>query len=229
MRFVSLFSGGKDSAYALYSALKEGHELACLLTIRSSYAESYMYHLPNIRLTEVAAEAMGFPLVVAETGEGKEKELKILEDTLRDLKKTQSIEAVVSGAFASRYQKERVDRICADLGLKSIAPLWGRDGESVLNDMLAAGFRFILVAVAAKGLDDKWLGRVIDSQAVADLRKLNERFQVSMVGEGGEFESLVVDCPLFKKRIEIVSAEKKWDEYRCRGELTILGTRLADK
>ncbi len=227
MRFVSLFSGGKDSTFALYSALRDGHELSSLLTIRSSYAESYMYHLPNIHLTEVAAEAMGFPLVVAETSEGKEKELKILEDTLRDLQRTQGVEAVVSGAFASRYQKERVDKICADLGLASIAPLWGRDGESVLNDMLEAGFRFILVAVAAKGLDDRWLGRLIDGEAVADLRALFERYGVSMVGEGGEFESFVVDCPLFKKRIEVVSAEKKWDG--CRGELTILETRLADK
>ncbi len=227
MRFVSLFSGGKDSAFALYSALKEGHELACLLTIRSSYAESYMYHLPNIRLTEVSAEAMGFPLVVAETSEGKEKELKILEDTLADLKKTQGIEAVVSGAFASRYQKERVDKICEKLGLKSIAPLWGRQGEEVLRDMLAAGFRFIIVGVYAQGLDDQWLGRLIDEKAVQDLKRLHEKYEVSLVGEGGEFESLVVDCPLFKKRIEIVAAEKKWDG--CRGELTILETRLAPK
>src|SRR3989338_1669761 len=211
MRFAALFSGGKDSTFALHSALREGHELACLLTIRSSYAESYMYHLPNIQLTEVAAEAMGFPLVCAETSEGKEKELKILEDTLADLKKAQGIEAVVSGAFASRYQKERVDKICEKLGLKSIAPLWGRDGEDLLNDMLAAGFKFMLVAVAAQGLDEKWLGRLIDEKAVSHLKALHEKYQVSLVGEGGEFESLVVDCPLFRKKIEVVSADKKRD------------------
>ncbi len=227
MRFAILFSGGKDSTFALHSALQDGHELACLLTIRSSYVESYMYHLPNIQLTEVAAEAMGFPLVCAETSEGKEKDLKILEDPLADLKKTQGIEAVVSGAFASRYQKERVDKICERLGLQSLAPLWGRDGEQLLNDMLAAGFRFILVAVAAKGLDDKWLGRLIDAKAVGELRELFDRYGVSMVGEGGEFESFVIDCPLFRKRIEIVSAEKKWDGYR--GELTITETRLVPK
>ncbi|MBS3063749.1 MAG: TIGR00289 family protein [Candidatus Diapherotrites archaeon] len=227
MRFVSLFSGGKDSTYALYWALREGHQLASLLTIRSSYAESYMYHLPNIHLTEVAAEAMGFPLVVAETSAGKEAELQVLEDSLADLKESQGIEAVVSGAFASRYQKERVDRICEKLGLESLAPLWGRDGEDLLNDMLAAGFKFMLVAVAAQGLDEKWLGRLIDEKAVSDLKALHEKYQVSLVGEGGEFESLVVDCPLFRKKIEVVSAEKKWDG--CRGELAIKETRLAPK
>ncbi len=219
MNCAALFSGGKDSVLALHRALQTGHSIECLVTIRSLAKDSYMYHLPNIALTELSAKAMNLPLVIGETSEGKEKELGVLREILSDLKKSAGIKGVVSGAIASNYQKKRVDSIASGLGLKSIAPLWHRDEEKLLEEMLAEKMEIIIVGVYAAGLDERWLGRKLDGAALGDLAALREKFGLSLAGEGGELETLVVNAPLFNKRIGIEKAEKEWDG--ARGELRV--------
>jgi len=227
MKLAALFSGGKDSVYALLKAIEAGHSIERLVTVRSTNRDSYMYHLPNIALTELSAEALGMPLVIGETAEEKEKELGILEELLSDVKKSAEIEGVVSGAVASNYQKERVDRIAEKLGLESLAPLWHRNERELLEEMIAGGLEIIVAGVYAGGLDEKWLGRKLDSEALAELEKLKEKFDLSLVGEGGEIETLVIDAPMFSKRISIEEAVKEWDG--ARGELKIKKASLAEK
>jgi len=227
MKIVSLFSGGKDSVFALKKALDSGHELCCLLTVKSKRSDSYMYHIPNIHLTELSAQAMDLPLVVVESSGEKEKELIELKNALADLKKQKGIEAVVSGAIASQYQKKRIDIICKELSLESIAPLWEKNQLELLKEMISQDFEIVVVGVAAAGLDEDWLGRKIDSSAVKELEALAEKYSVSVVGEGGEFESLVTDAPLFKKKIEVVEKEKNWSG--SRGVLEVKKAVLAGK
>lgn len=227
MKLACLFSGGKDSTYALFKALQEGHEIVSLVTMKSKRSDSYMFHLPNIELTEYSAEALDLPLLFSETSGEKEKELIELEEVLRDLNEREGIEGVVSGAVASKYQKERVDKICEKLNLKSIAPLWEKDEEELMQELLKEKFEVMVVGVAAAGLDENWLGRVLDETALKELAHLKGKYGVSSVGEGGEFESLVLDCPLFKKKLEVVKAEKKWNGIR--GEYNISEIKLLEK
>jgi len=227
VKVAVLFSGGKDSTFALYKAKKEGHEIVSLVTMESKSPESYMFHIPNTHLTEYAARAMNLPLIFAETSGEKEKELEDLEKVLKDLKKEKKIEGVVSGAVASSYQKERVDAICAKLKLKSIAPLWERDQFELMSEIIDAHFEVIVVGVAAYGLNESWLGRPLDEEALQELLELNRKNQLSVVGEGGEFETLVVDCPLFKEKIVVLEVEKRWDGIR--GEMVIKEVELVKK
>jgi ABC transporter with metal-binding/Fe-S-binding domain ATP-binding protein len=227
MRVAVLFSGGKDSAFALFKALKEGHEVVTLVTMKSKSKESFMYHVPNIHLTEHCAIALQLPLIVGTTSGEKEKELEDLKEILKDLKEQEDVEGVVSGAIASQYQKDRVDSICAELGLESIAPLWQQDQFSLIKEMLEKEFKIIVVGVFAGGLTEDWLGRIIDADAIEDLKKLQEKYKISFVGEGGEFESLVLDCPLYKKSLEIEQSKTHWDG--SRGELEIKKVKLVKK
>lgn len=227
MKLVCLFSGGKDSTFALYKAMQEKHEIVCLLTMKSKRKDSYMYHFPNIHLAEYSAQALDIPLIFSETSGEKEKELIELEEELLALKESQGIEGVVSGAVASNYQKERVDKICKKLGLKSIALLWHRDEKELIEEMLANGFRIIIVGVAAAGLDENWLGKELNENSLRELIKLKEKYGVSLVGEGGEFETLVLDCPIFKKKIKVIESEKKFSG--TSGELVIKKAELAEK
>jgi ABC transporter with metal-binding/Fe-S-binding domain ATP-binding protein len=227
MRLACLFSGGKDSTFALFNALKQGHSIAALVSIKSPASDSFMYHLPNIHLTEQAAEAMEMPLVVGEAEKGKEAELWILKELLGELKKKQKIEGVLTGAIASNYQKKRVDLICKKLRLQHIAPLWRREQAALMLEMLQNKFSIMVAAVAALGLDEKWLGRIIDEKAVAELVELQNKFSINPAGEGGELETLVLDCPLFKKKIQVLESEKHWDGVR--GELVIKKVELAEK
>jgi diphthine-ammonia ligase len=210
MRLASLFSGGKDSTYATHLAAEGGAEVACLVTMRSRREDSWMFHTVNIGLAPMVAEAFGIEIVTAETGGEKETELEDLFETLRGLE----VEGLVSGAIASTYQRKRVDRICEELGLVHVAPLWGRDGFDLLGEMISEGLVVIVTAVAAMGLDQSWLGRVLDQEAAEELRDLNQRFGVDVCGEGGEMETLVLDAPWFKKRLDIVSARSVWDGVR---------------
>jgi len=223
MKVAALCSGGKDSTFALWLAMRQGHEVERLVAMIPKREDSWMFHYPNIHLVDLFVECAGLPLLKAETSGVKEEELDDLERALREL----DIEGVVSGAIASEYQKSRIDRICEKLGLVSIAPLWGREPIELLSEMLNAAFDIIITSVAAQGFDESWLGREIDKSALYDLVELNQRYGVSPSGEGGEYESLVLDAPFFKKRIEVIEAENIW--RGTNGYLLIKQATLVEK
>lgn len=227
MKLVSLFSGGKDSTFAIHKARQERLEVVCLLTMLSENDSSYMFHTSNIKLAEYSAACLDLPIIFVGTKGEKEKELDDLEKILQDLKKSIGIEGVLTGAIKSNYQKERIDKICKKLHLKSVAPLWHQDEESLIRELLSSKFKLIFIAVAAAGLDESWLGRPLDEKALQDLISLNKKYGVSLVGEGGEFETLVLDAPIFKKQIKIEKAERKWEG--SRGEFIIKKVSLIEK
>ena len=223
MRVAALVTGGKDSALALYRALKAGYEVDVLATIIPQREDSWMFHFPNIRLVELFARAAEIPLVKAETVGIKEVELEDLKNLLATL----DIEGVVSGAISSRYQKERIDRICQELNLESIAPLWQEDPMRLLQEIIKMDFEVVIIGVYAYGFDQNWLGRKIDSTTIKNLVELNDKHQISLVGEGGEYETLVLDAPFFKKKIQVFQAERIWENQS--GYLLVKEAKLIDK
>ncbi len=226
MRLAALVSGGKDSLYAAFSAKKD-HEISVIISIKSENPESYMFHVPNIDLVKLQAESMAVPLIFKTTKGIKEEELEDLKQALIEAKEKYGVEGVVSGAIFSEYQKSRIDKICDDLGLKSLTPLWKRKTGALWKDMIDDGFEIVIVAVAAGGLTKEWLGRKIDKQAVVQLMDLHETCYVCTGFEGGEAETFVTNCPLFDKKIEIIDSEKIWDEKTGSGELIIKEARLS--
>jgi diphthine-ammonia ligase len=223
LRFAALVTGGKDSILALYRAQQMGHTIEVLATMIPERSDSYMFHFPNIHLTDHISRALEIPLVKAPTSGIKEKELEDLKKLLASL----DVDGVVTGAVLSSYQKERIDRLCDELGIKSVAPLWRQDPLEIMKELIALKFKVIIVGVYAYGLDRSWLGREINTETLEKLVELNQKFQISLVGEGGEYESLVLDAPIFKKRIEIVEAETSYENNS--GVLTIKEARLVDK
>lgn len=227
MRVGVLFSGGKDSTYAAYLARRRGDELSCLITLSPERSDSYMFHFPNIAWTSMQAQAMRLPQVTLETKGVKEEELADLGKAIEIAKRDYSIEGVYTGALASVYQKSRVERTCEELCLKAVSPLWQIDQVAHLNNILADGFEVIMTGVAALGLDESWLGRPLDNEAIRDLAKLHAKYGVNPGLEGGEGETFVLDCPLFDRRIEVVSSQRHWKGDS--GYLEILDARLVPK
>ncbi len=223
MRLAALVTGGKDSILALYRAQKMGHTIEVLATMIPKRSDSYMFHFPNIHLTDHISRALEIPLVKAETTGIKEKELNDLKKLLSSL----DVDGVVTGAIASSYQKERIDRICNKLGIKSIAPLWHQDPLNIMKELIDLKFKVIIIGVYAYGLDQTWLGREINTETLEQLVELHEKYQISLVGEGGEYESLVLDAPIFRKRIEIVQAEATYENLS--GILVVKEAKLMDK
>ena len=224
MRVAVLYSGGKDSNYALYWALNQGFEVKYLVSMISESEESYMYHVPNIHLTELQAEATGIPLIKGFTSGEKEKEVEDLRGVLEEL----DVEGIVAGALASEYQKRRVDMVAQKLGLESFAPAWHRDPVDYMKEIIRI-FDAVIVGVSAYGLDEGWLGRKIDEKALEELLKLHRKYKIHVAGEGGEFETFVRDAPFFRARIVFDEVEKIWDEYTYSGVLVVRRAHLEQK
>jgi ABC transporter with metal-binding/Fe-S-binding domain ATP-binding protein len=225
--WVSLFSGGKDSSWALYRALEAGHPVERLVTVHPE-GDSYMYHVPATRLAELAAESIGIDLVAVEpddfaaesatdSGTQGDAELEPLEAALEalDSELDSGITGVTAGAVESEYQTSRIQAMCDRLDAELFAPLWQEDPRELADAMLDAGFEIRIIQVAAHGLDESWLGRRLDADALDELETLNDEYGVHILGEGGEFETLVTDGPHMDRRIEL-EYETEWDGTRGR-------------
>ncbi len=223
MDLVALFSGGKDSTLAIIRAIEMGHNIKYLATIHSLNPESYMWHTPNIGLTVIQSKCMEIPLISKESMGEKEKEIEDLKSLLKGI----DVEGVVCGAIASKYQKKRVEKVCKELKLKILAPLWKNDQKKLLEEIIKRKFEVIITAVSAEGFDESWLGRKIDENCVKELLELEKKFGINLAFEGGEAETTVLDCPLFKKKIRIKNFEKRWEGDR--GFLEIKDVELVKK
>ncbi|MBU7019136.1 MAG: TIGR00289 family protein [Theionarchaea archaeon] len=212
MKLGALFSGGKDSAYALWKAM-ETDEVVCLISVVSKNEESYMFHTPNIGITEVQAKATGLPLVKTFTEGVKEEELKDLKRVIEKANEMYGIEGVVTGAVESVYQATRIQRVCDELDLWCFNPLWLKDQIELLREIVENQFQVIISGIFAYPLDESWLGKMIDNNTIEKLIELKERYQISPSGEGGEIETTVLDAPFFMKRILVEDFEVKIDKY----------------
>jgi diphthine-ammonia ligase len=221
MKLGILFSGGKDSTYAAFIAQKQGNELACLITIFSENKDSYMFHTPSITKVKKQAEVIGLPLIIQKTKGIKEEELKDLEKVLKEAIKKYKIQGVISGAIASRYQYERIDTICKKLGIESFTPLWQKDELEYLNELIKNKFKVIITGVAAYPLDQSWLGKEINRNFVNKAIDLSNKHKIHIAGEGGEFETFVLDCPLFKKPLKVKDKKVSGNGNAWRMEVEI--------
>lgn len=210
MKVASLFSGGKDSAFALWVAQMQGWDVVSLLTLLPKSRESWMFHFPAVEWTELQAEALGIPRSLIQTGGVKDAELEELKSGLRSLTKNTGIEGIVSGAIASDYQRTRLDDVCEELGLKSFAPLWHKDQEQLVREQVDAGFEIMVTACSALGLTESWLGRRLTQASVDELMKLKGRYGLNVAFEGGEAETFVLDAPMFSERIEVTEMSRHW-------------------
>lgn len=166
-----------------------------------------LFHTPNLHLTPLQAEAMGIPFLQEASVPGEPGELA----ALRRILERADVDGVVVGAIASDYQHERVNRVAGQIGLRVFAPLWRHDPRRLVRDYLAAGFDIAFSSVSAEGLDASWLGRRWDDSVVEELLQLQDTRGIHPCGEGGEFETLVLDGPMFARAVEIVRATPEWN------------------
>lgn len=223
MRISALFSGGKDSAYALYLLQQQGWDVISLLTVAPKASDSYMFHYPNIMWTKLQSEALGIPIKYRESSGLKEKELEDVEE----LMKAEDTDGFCCGAIASDYQRSRLDEISNRLSKPLFAPLWRKNQVTLLEDMVHAGFKFMISGVYAEGFDEGWLGKVVTSSSIRELKKLEDEYRISPSGEGGELETFVLDAPNFSKQIIVEEAHSRWERHA--GTYAILKASLEEK
>ena len=168
-----------------------------------------MFHSPNIKLVEKQAQVMDLPLIIETTKGEKEKELEDLEKAIKHAKKKYKIDTIVTGAIKSVYQASRIEKICKKLKLKCLNPLWHKHEIDYLKELIKDKFKVIITGVAAYPLDESWLGREIDNAFITDVKELHQQYKIHPAGEGGEFETFVLNCPLFKRELRVTKKEIK--------------------
>ncbi len=224
MKLAALFSGGKDSTFAIYQAQKEGHKVECLVSIFPESEESLLLHYPNIQITKLQSKSLGIPQIFINVDSSKtENELTKLEELLKKAKDNYKIEGLVHGGILSEFQKKNFKKICSNLNLKLVSPLWNKESKDYMTNLIDSNFRFIIVSVSSDGLDQYWLGKEISYEELEKLEKLSKKYGFNLNFEGGEAETLVIDCPIFENPIEIKKAKKIWDGYRGRFEIEEAG------
>jgi len=220
MRLASLFSGGKDSTFAIYLAQKQGHEVMCLLSLFPKSEESHLLHHPNMKWTHLQSQSMNIPqLTIYSSSDDLDDELMLLGNLLQTAKDQFDIEGLVHGGIKSKFQKEKFETLCSKFNLIPIAPLWDAEPLQYMNDLLDCNFDFIVTSVSSDGLNDSWLGKPISKHDVDTLKNLSEKYGFNLNFEGGEAETFVIDCPLFLNSIKIKKYQKAWDGYRGRFEI----------
>ena len=195
-KLAALTSGGKDSNAAIYRMRRRNNEINCLVALRSENKHSYMFDSKKERSDiEKQAETLDIPLLVQETAGEKEKELDDLKQAMVRAKEQYGVEGVIAGALASTYQRDRVEKIAEEVGLKVFAPLWQEDQERYMKWLIREGFEIEITSVAARGLDESWEGRVLNEDSVEELIELSREYGFNAAGEGGEYETKTVGFP----------------------------------
>ena len=218
MKLGVLFSGGKDSYLAMQMA-SEYHQVSCLLTINSSNKDSWMFHTPAIEWTKLQSESLGISQIIQKTEGIKDAELVDLLKLVKRAKNQYSIQGIVTGALASTYQSTRIQKICNDLGLWCFNPLWQLSQENLLRLLIDSEISSVITGIGAEPFDESWLGKEINSYTVDELLLYSKKYRINPAGEGGEFESLVIDSPMFEKKLEIISSKKHYSNFSGRLEI----------
>ena len=193
MKLGVLFSGGKDSSYALYKASKE-NEVKVLITIDSKNKDSFMFHTPVDKVLELSKK-INLPLIKVKTEGKKEEELKDLKKAIKKAINEYKIDGIVTGAVASTYQAFRIQKICDELNIYCFNPLWQKNQEELLRELIDLKFKIKIVKVAADGLDENWINKIIDEENLEKLIELSRKYKFNVAGEGGEIETEVEEFP----------------------------------
>lgn len=220
-RALVLSSGGKDSILALHKVWEQGLKVIGIITMLPEDPESMLYHTHNVRHVKKIAESIGMDWYGFEAK--KREEEKALERALKKL----SAELLITGGIASNYQKDVFDKVAESVNMKHLAPLWGMKPHDILKEIISMKMDVMIIAVAAYGLGENWLGRHLTKESVDELLKLSEKYRFNPVGEGGDFDSFVLDAPLYKKRLIPLKVIKRWE--KDSGALEIQELMMEDK
>lgn len=227
MRVAILYSGGKDSNFALLTAQRNGWDVKALISVKPKNEEAYLYHYATAELTRLQAESIGVKHFLLECNDiGPDKEAAVLEKILGKL----DVDAIVLGGVGlQQTQINSVGKVAAKYGIKTITPNANMTSEELLRAEIGAGLDIRIVNVAADGLGPEWLGKKLDAKSFGDFKGLSDKYRFELLGEGGMYDSFVCDAPFFKKKIEMKNFKKVWDSKTKSGFLEVDKAELVDK
>ncbi|MHA2053186.1 MAG: Dph6-related ATP pyrophosphatase [Candidatus Hodarchaeales archaeon] len=225
MKVTCLVSGGKDSIYSLWCALHQ-FEVTSIITVQTKQSNSQLYHVPNSSQVSIIAKMLNIPLI----------NVNLVKEDWKDetFKLTRAIiesksEAIITGGIRSEFQRFRFNRAAQKANVKCFNPLWRLSPRKLINEMILNKFEILIISVSSMGFGRSLLGKKLTTETISELQSNEFISDLALLGEGGEYESFVVDAPFYPKKIKIVESIIHWDEYREEGFLEIVRTKLVHK
>ena len=199
MRIAVLSSGGKDSSAAWWWAQCRGWDVVALVTVQIQDGDSHMFQVPSTKWVEHQALSAEVDWYSVDASGSVDDEISSLEAVLMDL----NLDGIVSGALRSDFQKVKLENMAHRLEISSFSPLWHQHPYDHLHGMIQNGFKIMINSVSCEGLDEKWLGRILDLDNVKELKSLSEKYRFNVDGEGGEYETFVTGGPHLPRTLQV--------------------------
>ncbi len=222
---ASLYSGGKDSCFALHWAILHGVDVKCLITVRPSREDSWLFHYPTTHLVGLHSKVLGIPLETFYSSGLKYKEEEELHSVLGNVIEKYKINSIVTGALLSDYQRMIINNVAEELGLRVLSPLWRIPQDKYMRLLVEIGFKFIITTIACMGIPPTLLGRELSRRDVELIIERAKKYGFNPAFEGGEAETFVLDAPLFEKSIFLKGRPVKIEEYCWRLEVIDAGIK----
>ena len=216
MNVAVMFSGGKDSCYAIKYCIDKGWNIEALIAVKPVSDEAYLWHYATVELTKLQAEAMQLPLILIKCDDiGPEREALCLKNTLANL----DVDALVLGGVGlQKTQIREIGKVAKKYGIDVMVPHSSCTSEELLKKEIEDGLEIVITEVAAAGLGKEWLGKKINNN-FEELKILSKKFGFDLLGEGGSYNTFVTDAPYFKKKIYFTEKGISWDEKTRSGHV----------
>jgi len=226
MKVAILYSGGKDSSYAVQYAKEKGWDIKYLLSVKPTRTDCYLFHFATVEHTKELADILNIPHIletcdVADPKKEAEIVKRVVENNMVDA-------VVLGGTGLQETQIRSIQEALMPLGVEAFASHAGMDHDEVMQEMVNKGYKIMITQIASMGLDKSWLGRIVDKETLRELFERSTKFGFHCGGEGGYYDTLVVDGPIFDKRLEIIEAEPSM-ESEYAGHLVVTELKVMPK
>ena len=202
-RVFASWSGGKDCCLALYRAMKNGLEVRYLANTITEDGQRSCSHGISSAVIKAQSQALGIPIIQrCTTGDTYES---VFIGMLRDFKR-EGIEGGVFGDIDFDPHREWDEKVCRQAGIEPYLPLWQEDQAVLMQEFINAGFESVVITVKGDFFGEEMLGRKVDKDFVVHMEELAKTRDITPAGEAGEYHTLVIDGPIFKKRLEILES-----------------------
>ncbi len=203
MRVISLWSGGKDSCFAAYLAKLKGYKIVSLFNFTDFQGVDSLSHGLSAQIIRKQIEMTGFSFL--QKAMPKQTYTEEFKKVISEWKEKENIVGIVFGDIYLEEHKVWIDKVCQELDVKPVMPLWGRKTKDLITEFIKTGFKAKIVSADRRFLEEEWLGRKVDQRLVKDLEALGN---IDLCGEKGEFHTFVYDGPIFKKAVEFSFGKK---------------------
>ena len=209
MKVISLWSGGKDSCFACYQAKQQGYQIISVINFTDSNRINSVSHGLSADIIQRQAGLINIPLLQkAMPQKGYRDAFKIL---VEELKAKEGIGGIVFGDIYLQEHRDWIDKVCDELKVEAILPIWTKDTGRLVKEIINSGFKSIIVSASKDILGEQWLGREINSRFIKDLKAIGN---IDLCGEKGEFHTFVYDGPLFKEKVKFNKGKKTLQDDR---------------